>query len=342
MKVVLALAVLIALGALWHSQEPSFQLDEAVYRSEFLSFVSEFGKSYLDESEYQQRFTIFRQNLDDIVAHNNKEGNTFELGVNHLTDLTDAEYQKMLGYNSNKNSPSRQNAKRANLDHIEPAASIDWLERGAVTSPAKDQGSCGSCWAFSAVGALEGHNFLCTGKLQEFSEQQLVDCSHEDGSNGCKGGEMTGSFKFWKTHIADFEDEYVYEAKDNTCKMEIEETSESHVHVNNYYEVQPDDFTGLSLKKALNIKPCSIGVHAGQNAFKFYKKGILTDCAPAPIDHGIVAIGYGTDEETGQEFFFVKNSWGNRWGEKGFGIIAINNECGITHDPLFPDESCIE
>jgi C1A family cysteine protease len=262
------------------------------------------------------------------------------MGVNPMHDLTWAEYSQRLGYSSERSEKTRREGNVANLDHItEVPESMDWRAKGAVT-PLKDQGSCGSCWAFSAVGSLEGHNFLCTGKLEEFAEQQLVDCSNEDGSAGCDGGEMTGSFKFWTEHKADFEAEYLYTAKTEICHPEIEAETASKVKISGYNLVEEDDFTGLSLKKSLTIKPNSIGVHAGQEAFRFYRSGVLTDCAPAPIDHGIVAIGYGTDEETGLEYFYVKNSWGNRWGDGGFGRIQINNECGITHDPSFIKETC--
>jgi C1A family cysteine protease len=193
---------------------------------------------------------------------------------------------------------------------------IDWVAAGAVT-PVKNQGSCGSCWAFSAVGAIEGAHFVATGELVSLSEQNLMDCDPVD--HACEGGLMENAFKFEESQNGlCTEEEYPYLATDDSvCSSNC--TKVPHTQVKDYIDIPQGDKHGLIA--SIVMQPTSIAMDAGSLSFQFYSKGVFDDdgCgANGEIDHGVLAVGYGKDDETGHAYFRVKNSWGNGWGEDGY------------------------
>lgn len=194
--------------------------------------------------------------------------------------------------------------------------SVDWVASGAVT-PVKNQASCGSCWAFSATGAIEGASYVKYNELISLSEQNLIDCDTTD--HGCSGGLMDAAFKFDESaHGLCSETDYPYLATDgHSCSDTCDKVE--HSVVSDYNDIDQGDKHGLIA--SIVMQPTAVAMQADQLGFQFYSSGVFSDesCGEyGQIDHGVLAVGYGTDEETGKTYFKVKNSWGEDWGEDGY------------------------
>lgn len=294
----------------------------------FMEFVTKHGRSYGTTAEFDFRFQIFKKNLQAIEEFN-RQGNTHSLEINHFADRTDSEMKKFKGLRS------QTEAKEYTVLNKTAETSVNWVTKGAVTR-IRDQRMCGSCWAFSATGAVEGAMFLATGTLQEFSEQQLVDCATEAyGNYGCDGGLMQNAFKYIAKYPLEGEKDYPYFAIDSNCKFD---STKAKGKLTSYANVTPNSVD--QLKAAIAKQPVSVSVDAGNNAFQFYGRGIITaaDICTQDLDHGVLAVGYGVDN--GVEYFLVKNSWGTSWGESGYVRIGASakNVCGILSDASYPIE----
>merc|ERR1711937_204796 len=210
--------------------------------------------------------------------------------------------------------------------------SVDWTTQGAVT-PVKDQGQCGSCWAFSTTGGMEGAWQIGSGSLKSLSEQQFVDC--DKSSMGCNGGNMNTAIAWAEGQNVATEASYPYKAVDGSCKSSFT-TAIPKGGITGYKSVG-SIFSRASvsdLQSALNSNPVSIAIEADQSAFQHYSGGILSSGCGTNLDHGVLAVGYDSD------YWLVKNSWGTSWGDAGYLKISnVGNPCGVLNQPVYPTVS---
>ncbi|KFQ79687.1 Cathepsin L1, partial [Phaethon lepturus] len=265
------------------------------------------AKEYPGEVEAARR-EVWEKNLQRIQQHNREESqgqHAVRLAMNHYGDLVPADFNQLL----NGFTPAWQEEPallfQASAARKTPAA-VDWRAKGYVT-PVKNQGHCGSCWAFSATGALEGLVFNRTGKLVVLSEQNLIDCSRKLGNNGCPG-------------------RYTPRERAANCSAVwlVAQGSEA------------------ALEQAVAaVGPVSVAVDASSFQFHFYKSGIFSSmfCSQR-VNHGMLAVGYGTSQEHGHNvsYWILKNSWSAAWGEQGYIRLlkGTDNHCGVANQASFP------
>jgi cathepsin L len=302
---------------------------EAVYQAAFTAYVTRFKRSYSTD-DFFPRYNIFKANYNFIREHNAGD-HSFTLAINEFTDLTWSEFHsKMYGLQEPSNRV-RNFENGPHNDITEVAASLDWVAKGKVT-PVKNQGQCGSCWAFSATGSIEGAYSISTGKLPSLSEQQLVDCSSAYGNAGCNGGLMDSAFK-WVIAQKGITSEaaYPYLARDGTCQGGMTPAA----NIRGFYDVATNE---QALMTAANIGPVSIAIEADQQCFQFYSGGVLDNAACGTrLDHGVLLVGYDTDAPTGKDYWRIKNSWGTSWGEQGYvRFVRGKNQCGLTQMASYP------
>ena len=298
---------------------------------QFMAYVTEYGKTYGTKAEFEFRSALFKTELAHIEEQNASGNNTHTLGTNHMSDWTEEEYNKLLGYKPELRLGERQEKW---LDVSEPMADeINWVEKGAVT-PVKNQEQCGSCWAFSSTGAIEGAEFLHgTKQLVSLSEQNLVDCSKQN--HACQGGLMDYAFEFVETHPLMRESDYPYTGHHSTYSKCKYDESKGVGHVKGYNDVPSRQVD--QMKKFLENGPVSVAIEADKSVFQSYRSGVITSrLCGKKLDHGVLAVGYGSED--GEDYFLVKNSWGASWGMRGYVKIGQNDVCGILDQPSQPTE----
>jgi len=306
--------------------------------NQFTTFQDKFNKKYESIQDLEERFNIFRTNVNQIIIHNLDVTQNFTMGINQFTDLTSEEFKRLYvgGFRGEVGS---YGCKSFSSSATGAPNSLDWRALGAVTS-VKDQGQCGSCWTFSATGAIEGAWAIAKSKLIDLSEQELVDCAtgFSYGSHGCNGGEMEGAFKYVIEHGQCSLASYPYTSGVSKTGGTCQKCS-AVVEISSCSDVKPND--QVSLKAAVVLQPVAIAIEADTRYFQSYSSGVLTSAScGTTLDHGVLIVGYGT--ENGQKYWLVKNSWGTTWGENGYVKIARSDStndagiCGIAMDPSFP------
>ncbi|XP_036449126.1 cathepsin L1-like [Colossoma macropomum] len=331
MRVFLAVAALVGVAG---------AASVSVEDLEFNAWKQQFGKSYGSVEEEAQRKMIWLDNRKLILEHNmlaDQDLNSYRLGMNRFADMDDQEYQQMFKGCLGSFNESEIESETTFLQQEEGAAqsrNVDWRARGYVTR-VKDQSHCGSCWAFSATGALEGQMFKKTKKLVRLSEQQLVDCSGSYGNHGCQGGSMGKAFKYIKSSGGlETAYTYPYQAKEGQCKFS---NQRAWAKCSGYRKVP---HTERALRNAVaTIGPISVAIDASRHSFQLYKSGVYDEpaCSSTKMNHAVLLVGYGTTRR-GKDYWLVKNSWGTGWGDKGYIKMSRNkrNQCGIASYAVYP------
>ena len=303
-----------------------------------MDFLNHYSKDMSDQTKTMERFSVFKSKAREIIAFNKDKSNTWEMGINEWSDITDEEFNLKFPLLPQGQDCSATSAQSFNLGAEENLPKFkDWRDANVVP-PVNSQGSCGSCWTFSTINTFESHYAIATGikgdNMKRFSQQQLVDCAGAFDNNGCSGGLPSHAFTYIYYDGLMSLDDYPYTAKDELCKHNPKKVAAWNVGSMNI--TSGDEF---SMKQVLAVKgPVAIAYQVVGD-FRNYRKGVYssTDCKNGPMDvnHAVTAVGYGV--ENGTPYWLVKNSWGETWGDQGyFKIEAFKNMCGVAVCNSFP------
>lgn len=325
---VLCTVLLLALPVCCHS---SSTLNEV-----WKEWKTKHGKAYDNQTEVNFRRALWEKNLELVWRHNQEAAagkHSFTLGLNHLADMTADEVNDKLNGLRPEEPNTLRNVTLKKMSGLRMPKSVDWREQGLV-SAVQNQGMCGSCWAFSSVGALEGQMSKHTRVLVALSPQNLVDCSIMDGNHGCKGGYISKSYNYIiRNKGIDSATFYPYEHQSGICRYSVKGKAG---YCSNFHVLPSGDEKTLQTVVA-TVGPVAVAVNAMLPSFHLYRGGVYNDpkCSPNMINHAVLIVGYGSDK--GQDFWLVKNSWGTEWGKGGYIRIARNkNACGIATFAVYP------
>jgi C1A family cysteine protease len=337
---------------------------ESRFLERFENWVETFKIRF--DSEKHEYDTIQKWIINDrFIDVMNGRNLSYRLGHNQFSGMDERDFQQYImrnGFLFNHPTMDSSTTYHSLRGSLLPDQ-VDWVEKGAVT-PVKDQGQCGSCWSFSATGALEGAYAIRYGELYDkivsFSEQQLVDCDNlknaenRGADHGCNGGLMDNAFDWiGKNGGLCSEDDYPYisgqgSSNNNFCNNTCSNLPGS--QIKKYVDVKPS--SDEAMMNALAMQPVSVAIEADQREFQLYKSGVFTGTCGKNLDHGVLVVGYGTDHGSvsgySMDYYKVKNSWGETWGQGGYILLArgtkpdgtLYNEgagqCGVLLEGSFP------
>jgi len=303
----------------------------------FLAWTRQYNKVY-DLSEFSTRFQIYSNNLDFINKWN-RDNLYHQVGMNQFGDLTVEEFVSL--YAMRKPLDLNEVKKSNNLHDFvyDPSMpmndTVDWRTKNAVTH-VKNQGTCGSCYIFASIGAMEALHSMKTGQLVGLSEQNALDCCGPEKCRGCDGGGADWVYDYViKNKGIDTEATYPYEFKENTCRFNAHNVGAT---ITGYVDVACCGISETKLQQAVNLVPVAAAIDCGHSSFQFYKSGVYYEpaCSPTALSHYILVVGYGNSGTT--DYWIVKNSWSATWGTEGYILMSRNrnNNCGIASWPVYP------
>jgi len=302
--------------------------DDLSDSAQFLTYMREYHRVYQPD-EIPRRFANFLTNLR-VIEETNAQNLSYTLGINEYSDLSWDEFKAAYLMAPQHCSATGPGTYQPTGVSPNPDPAIDWRTKGVVT-PVKNQGSCGSCWAFGTTGAVESAWAIAKGQLLSLSEQQLVDCAGAFGNQGCSGGLPSQAFEYIKAAGGiELGSDYKYTGRDGSCrfnpqKVAAKVSGEQNITQGNEQEL----FDAVT-----NKGPVAIAFQVAGD-FQSYRSGVYdsTRCKSGPMDvnHAVLAVGYDTDKSSGKPFWIVKNSWGTSFGIQGyFWMVRNKNMCGIA------------
>jgi len=337
---------------------------EAPHGYTFEQYLVDFGKFY-EPSEFAMRKALFESRVAEVVAHNNQENASWRKGINKFSDMTMEEFRRNLGHSSSMSQTMRASmplAPELNMPAAGLPDSVDWRTKGVVTK-VKDQGGCGSCWAFAAIETIESSLTQATGKTLLLSAQNMVSCTknpqHCGGTGGCAGATSELGYQYVAEKGIASEADYPYRAITGTC----DESKKKSAHIGGFVKLKENNYTDLLVAIA-TIGPIAVSVDA--EPWMSYSSGVFTGCGFSRIDinHAVQLVGYGT--ASGKDYWIVRNSWGQWWGEQGYirifkhsdgdmkwcgpdptpqdgtgcdggpPVVTVCGSCGIWYDSSYP------
>lgn len=313
--------------------------DESFHWKEFTNFQERFSKRYSNMQELETRFAVFRKNFIGILAHNADFSQNFTMGVNQFTDLTPDEFRAQYINGGSKSSLGSFGCKSFSSGGSGLPSSIDWRTNGVV-NPVRDQGQCGSCWAFATTANAESVWAISKGQLLDLSEEFLVDCASGVGyyNMGCNGGQPDSAFKYMINNGQCTEASYLYNAGVTKTAGTCQKCTSAGVSFSSCSDVTPKD--QIALAAAVAKQPVAIAIEADTRYFQSYSGGILDSTACGTnLDHAVEIVGYGS--ENGIDYWIVRNSWSSSWGEGGYVRIKKTSStndigiCGVAAEPSF-------
>jgi len=309
------------------------------YSREFEEFKGKYEKSYSSQAEEQRRLGIFSSNLRNIHAHN-RAGSSYTRGVNQFTDLTEEEFRSTyLGLKRIPLPPPSGNTSYSSADLPD---SVNWVEAGAVTD-IKNQGKCGSCWAFSLTAQVESYNQITNDELLELSTQQVTSCTPNlvqcGGTGGCYGSVTQLGFNYLQLFGSVTEEDWPYvsgtTSQTEDCEYDLQSKTPA-IGITGFDTLPANDEQAV-MKHLAEVGPLAIAVDA--SVWHSYSGGVFDGCSfdeNISINHGVQLVGYGSDfSPMGvYDYWLVRNSWGSSWGEDGYIKLLRTSECGVNSTPM--------